>query len=224
MIKLTAELKRSITEDWRSCFKSLGVYKPMWLGRLVGPFFQGVCLERSSGSTSYIPTSHLHCLCRDFPVVSLTLGQRLLLPRSGSEERILVQFHRDHFEDAARRLRAASLLPLERSWGLADLTSAVQTYQTLGRPDSRYPIFAFEDVVMAAVWLGECDRAKSAVAEYEKIVAGWPENITARFDGNITWARKLREIIDNPRTLRDLADANAEKLKVRNLPQTEMLS
>jgi hypothetical protein len=154
----------------------------------------------------------------------LTLGQRLLSPRSGSEERILVQFHGAHFEHAARRLMAASLLPLDEPWGLSDLISAVQTYQTLGRPDSKYPIFPFEDVVMAAVWLGEHDQARSAIAEYQEIITGWPENVTARFGGNVAWASKLHQLIDNPKALRDVADANAERLKVRNLPRIEMLA
>lgn len=223
MMTLTAQLRRTITEDWKSCFESLGVYKPMWLGRRIGPFFQGICLERSSGSTSYIPTSHLHCLCRDFPVVSLTLGQRLLSPRSGSEERILVQFHRTHFEDAARRLTAASLLPLDGPWGLGDLISAVQMYQTLGRPDSRYPIFPFEDVVMAAVWLGERDQARSTIAEYQETITGWPESVTSRFGGNVAWASKFRQLVDNRKALQNLADANAERLKIRDLPRIEML-
>ncbi|MDE5440903.1 hypothetical protein GWG65_05435 [Bradyrhizobium sp. CSA207] len=136
----------------------------------------------------------------------------------------MVQFHETHFEDAARRLTAASLLPLDRPWGLSNLISAVQMYQTLGRPDSRYPIFPFEDVVMAAIWLGEHDQARSAIAEYRETIAGWPENVTARFGGNVAWESKLRQLIDNPKALRDLADANAERLKVRSLPRIEMLA
>lgn len=224
MMTLTASLKRAITDDWKSCFEGLGVYKPMWLGRRVGPFFQGVCLERSSGGTSYNPTSHIHCLCRDFPVVSLTLGQRLLSPRSGTQERILVQFHETHFEDAARRLAAASLLSLVDPWSLSDLISAVQTYETLGRPDSKYPIFPLEDIVMAAAWLGEYDQALSAVAEYEETTAQWPKDVKARLGGNIARASELRQLIDNPKALRDLAEANAERLKVRSLPRIEMLA
>ncbi len=77
---------------------------------------------------------------------------------------------------------------------------------------------------MAAVWLGERDRAKSAIAEYQETIAGWPENVTARFGGNVAWTSKLWELIDNPKALRDSADANAERLKIPNLPRIEMLA
>jgi hypothetical protein len=224
MIELTAALKRSITEDWNSLFLELGVYQPMWLGRRVGPFFQGICLERNSGNASYLPTSHIRCLCGDFPVVSLALGQPLSSATSGTQERISVQFHQAHFDDAARRVRAASLLPLSDSWGLVDLVTAIETYRELGRPDSKYPVFLFEDVVMAATWLGELDRAESAIAEYQEATAHWPENVMARFGGSVAWASKLRQLISNPKGIRDMVDANAKKLKAQHLPQAEMLA
>jgi len=196
----------------------------MWLGRLVGPFFQGICLERNSGNASYVPTSHIHCLCRDFPVINLTLGQRLLSPRSGTQERISVQFHEAHFVEAAERLSRFSLLPLRASWGLHDLISAVEAYQALGRPDSKYPVFPFEDVVMAAVWLGDIDQAKAALAKYESIASAWPENILPRYGGHRAWVESLRRLMDDPNVLRETARNHAERLKVTQLPKVEMLS
>lgn len=170
-----------------------------------------------------MPTSHIHCLCRAFPVVSLTLGQRLLSPRSGTQERISVQFHEAHVVEAAERLSRASLLPLGASWGLRDLITAVEAYQALGRPDSKYPVFLFEDVVMAAAWLGDIDQAKASLAGYESIASAWPENILSRYGGHRAWGEGLRRLIDDPNALREATKNHAEKLEVTQLPKVEML-
>jgi len=224
MITLTAPLKRSITSDWKTKFHNLDVYKPMWLGRLVGPFFHGIRLERSSGNNSYLPISHIHCLCRDFPVVSLTLSQDLLSKRSGTQERISAQFHEAHFPQAAVRLREASLLPFADSWGLRDLIAATDRYQKLGRSDANCPVSLFESVVLAAAWLGDLDKAEASLAKYEAIASSWPENILARCGGHHAWADSLRRLFGNPNALREAADLHAEKLKVIQLPKVEMLS
>jgi hypothetical protein len=196
----------------------------MWLGRLVGPFFQGVCLERSSGNADYLPTSHIHCLCRDFPAVGFTLGQRLRSVRSGATERISVQFHKAHFEEAAERLARASVLRLADAWGLHDLISAVEVYRGLGEVTSMYPLSAFESVVMAAVWLGDLDQASTAIAKYESITSMWPECILARHGGHRAWIEGLQRLTENPEALREAAESHIKALKLAHLPRVEMLS
>lgn len=220
---LTAPLKRSITSDWKRCFEGMGVYKPMWLGRLIGPFFQGVCLERSSGNADYLPTSHIHCLCSDFPGVSLTLSQRLRSRRSDTTERISVQFHKGHFEEAAERLKMASVLPVAGSWGLRQLISAVDVYRGLGQLESIYPVFPFEDVVRAAVWLGDLDQASAAIAKFKSITSTWPENVLAQHGGHRAWIEGLHRMTQHPEVLRQSAESHVQTLKVAHLPRMEML-
>lgn len=224
MNTLTAPLKKQITSDWRTKFEDFGIYQSMWLGRVVGPLFQGICLERSSGNSSYLPTTHIHCLCRDFPVVSLTLAQRLLSSRSGSEERITVQFHEARFAEAAQRLRDASLLPLSGTWELRDLIASVEPFRKIGLSDAKYPVALFESVVLTAGWLGQIDQANSLLAKYEACAADWPDNILARCGGYRMWANSLRELVENQIELKRITECHAEKLKVAQLPRVEMPS
>jgi hypothetical protein len=63
MIKLTPPLKRQITHAWNERFPQMGVFEPMWLMRRIGPVVQGICLNRSSTGTDYIPITHIYDLC-----------------------------------------------------------------------------------------------------------------------------------------------------------------
>lgn len=223
MVTLTPALRRKITSDWRAEFGALGTYKPMWLGRLVGPFFQGVCLERNSGNASYLPTSHIHFLGLDWSTVSLTLAQRLRSVRSGTSETISVRFHEAHCAEAAERLKQASLLSLEQPWGLRDLILAVDAFQRLGYVASYSSVAEFECVVLAAAMLGDTEQAQASLAHFEAVASAWPANFLHHRGGVRSWADRLRRLIDKPDSLWDAARRNAEKLKAVGLPRNDLV-
>src|SRR5689334_8250555 len=109
MTKLDAGAARRITEDWATAFPGFGVYRPLRILRRLGPLVQGVTLERSSSGNDYLPTAHVHALTRSFPVISLTLAERLA-GNSGVEQRIKLSDHESSFAWAVDRLRSQSHL------------------------------------------------------------------------------------------------------------------
>jgi hypothetical protein len=121
-------------------------------------------------------------------------------------------------------LKKASVLPLAGPWRLRQLISAVETYRELGQLESLYPVSPFEDVVMAAVWLGDVGRASAAVAQYEVVSAAWPEYILAHRGGHRAWIEGLQRLTENPEALREAAESHIKTLKLAHLPRVEMLA
>lgn len=222
-MKLTSALKRQITGDWHGLFPQLGIYQSLWLARRIGPLVQGVCLERNSGNSAYFPTTHLHNLCRPFPAVSLSLAQRLLNERSGIQERIAVQFHKEHYREGAQRLANASLLPLNGDLTLVQVLDAHHRYREFNRPDSKYPVLLFEDGIFLCAWAGRNGQGIALLNEYLKEMGDWPVNVMARYGGVDKWQTKMRETIANPEALQVKAEAQAHELKVNDLPTAQLL-
>lgn len=223
MKKLTPPLKRQITEDWHKLFPQMAVYQSMWLARRVGPLVQGICLERDSGGGAYFPTTHLHNLCRPFPAISLSLAQRLLNERSGTQERIAVQFHESQYREVAQRLAKASLLPLTGDLTLHQMLDAHRGYRELNRPDSKYPVLLFEDGILLFAWSGQREQAVGLLNEHTGGMRDWPENIMARYGGLDAWERKMLESIKNPENLQATVESQARELKVANLPSAQLV-
>jgi hypothetical protein len=223
MIRFTSALRRQITEDWRKLFPQMAIYQPMWLARRIGPLIQGICLERDSGSGGYFPTTHLHNLCRSFPVLSLSMAQRLLNERSGTQERIPVQFHEQRYGKAAQQLAQASLLPLTGDLNLHQVLDAQRAYRELNRPDSKYPVLLFEDGVLLAAWSGQHGRAEELLNQHTSEMRYWPANVLTRYGGVDSWKTKMLEKVENPKELQITAESQEHKLKVTNLPFAQFL-
>ena len=201
----------------------MAVYQSMWLARRVGPLVQGVCLERDSVGGAYFPTTHLHNLCRPFPAMSLSLSQRLLSERSGTQERIAIQFHEQHYREAAQRLTQASLLPLIGNLTLRQVLEAHRGYRELSRPDSKYPVLLFEDGILLLAWSGQREQAAGLIDQYIGEMRDWPATVMARFGGVGGWEKKMVESIENPGNLQLTAQSQAQELKAADLPLAQLL-
>jgi hypothetical protein len=223
MTKLSPAVKRQITEDWHRLFPQMAVHQSMWLARRVGPLVQGVCLERDSVGGAYFPTTHLHNLCRPFPAISLSLAQRLLNERSRTQERIAVQFHAQHYREAAQRLTQASLLPLIGDLTLHQVLEAHRGYRELNRPDSKYPVLLFEDGILLFAWIGQRERAAELLNQYMAEMRDWPATVMARYGGVGGWENKMVESIENSENLQVTAEFQAHQLKAADLPPAQLL-
>jgi hypothetical protein len=127
MSRLTQAAARAITKDWAALFPEFGIWRPLRLLRRVGPWVQGITLERSSAGDDYLPVAHVHALTRPFPTISLTLANPLHY-RAGVAERIMVKHHADSYVDAARRLAECSDLPLDSAPTLPQILSAYHAF------------------------------------------------------------------------------------------------
>jgi hypothetical protein len=200
------------------------IYQPMRLVRRVGPLVQGICLDRDSSNAAYLPTLHVHCLCREFSVVSLNLGQPLVSVRSGTAERLSVQFHAQKYREACERLVASSLLPVTGDWTMSQVLAAFEAYRNLNRPDSRFPISLMEDAVSLWTWLGQNDRAQDLADQYGAEAKSWPEIVLVRQGGWDAWRNSLHTIAFSTDSLRKRVTEQTEYLKLLEAPVAELLS
>lgn len=224
MKKLTPLLNKSITQDWQSLVPQFAVSKPMQLARRIGPLIQGICLERDSSNTAYLPTLYVHSLCRPFPVLSLSLGQPLHSQKSGTIERLPVQHHEAKYPDACARLIASSLLPVEGNWMLAQLLEAYEKYRHLNNPDTRYPILIMEDAVSVCAWLGKYEIASSLANQYSLESQGWPENLLARQGGWSSWKTMLTRLASSGEDLKQTVSDQIESLNLTQIPTSELIA
>ena len=224
MMKLTDSMKAAITEDWRALFQQFAVYRPMMLARRVGPFVNGICLERDSGNASYLPTIFAHCLCRPFPTISLSMGQSLRSAKTNTAERITAQFHQEKHREAASRLAASSLLPLSGDWCMLNFLQAINSYRLLGAADSRYPILLFEDAVSCFVWLRMPDAANMQLASYASEITEWPSAVTTRIGGVEGWRKKMVEKIGEGEKLRTTVEDQVKQHGLGSLPVSSLLA
>ncbi len=148
---LTGPRERKITEDWQREIPSLGVYRPRWLLRRVGPLLVGICLDRDSSGDIYKPIFHVHCLGHPFPVVSLTLATQLRSKRSGGPSYVEVKWHEEKYLDAAARMVQQSLLPLEGDLRLDSVIDAYRRHMATPIGRRQLPML-YRDTVFLAVW------------------------------------------------------------------------
>jgi hypothetical protein len=218
-MKLSALVKKQITEDWNRSFPDLGVYKPLWLLRRVGPLVCGICLNRDSGNDAYCPTLHTHNLSKVSPVVTLTLADPLRTIRTGVPETIRAVFHQQRFDDAAERLRRQALIPLSGSVHLDDCLAAYREY--MHRPIGRYPLSLFEDLVTLFIWCGQRIQAEQELRKYEKAIREWPENAQPE-SGVDAWIQQCGSWIENPDEVRSCVSTQTQALGLNVLPFVEL--
>jgi hypothetical protein len=217
MTELDARSATRITQDWATAFPHFAVYRPLRLLRRLGPLVQGVTLERSSSGNDYLPTAHVHALTRSFPVISLTLAERLL-GDSGVEQRIRVSDHESSFAWAVDRLREQSHLSLDRAPSLGDILAryrdVILSSQTMGVPSG---FIELEDLVLLPAVLGMSaevgrgiDLAREVSSRWSTSPHGWPSIAI--------WVQHLEDDARSVGTLKTRVSEEAEKHKLLALP------
>lgn len=221
-MKLTSSVKTKITNDWAELFPALGVYKPMWLLRRVGPLVTGVCLDRDSGNDAYRPTFHVHSLAQPASSVSLTLAEPLLTVKTGVPETIRSGFHDQRFAEAAGRFRQQVPIDLDAAIGVSDILLAYRRY--MGQPLGRYPLRLYEDVITLLLIQGETAQARCSFDEFQDQVAKWPEsiNVLRNAGGLCEWSGKCRSWLDNPGILLKTVDEQVALLGLGNIPASSL--
>ena len=224
MTEFTSSLKRQITDDWAGMFPTLGVFKPMWLLRRVGPIVEGICLNRDSSNARYQPIFHVHNLAKIDSSLSLTLADELRTVRNNTPEKIKVAFHKDHYADAARRLNGQALLPVSGDLRVEEIIKAYSDY--MERPLSKYPILLYEDVIMILVWCGRSSEAREALVRFERELAAWPESISAlqRVGGGRAWLAKCEGWIEQPDGIRVTVEEQTVFHGLEKLPRAQLIS
>lgn len=231
-LKLTPPVKRRITNDWRSVFLGLGIYKPRRLLRRVGPLVIGVVLERDSSNDAYCPLFHVHFLGIASPSLSLTLAQGIVsarmlahgitAPSSSQSQWIPAAKHELQWREAAQLLAAQVPLPLEGDLHLRQVLQAYKAYVAVskwyGGALNLYP-----DMIALCVW---CHRPKQATRLLEtgtKAIQKLPARIVAKIEGGIEgWRNEQEKIMRHPELLQATVAQEIINHKLEKLPVSEL--
>jgi hypothetical protein len=213
---LTPALKKKITRDWLEFFTGLGVKKPMIFGRRVGPLLISIGLQPKFGSEYYEPGFSVHNLSREIDFLTANLDEPLRTIRTNAPDTLKVMFHDRNYREAAERMRAQALLPLEGSVPLKTVIHVYKTYVA----KHRYPelIDQLEDPAMIAVWAGEPELAQQALEWGYETLETWSEPVQKGQGGVDAWRAKMEQIIANPEKLRAITRQEVEKHKLSHLP------
>ncbi len=223
-LTLTPAKKKEVTRDWSEVLPMLGEYEPLMLARRLGPFVQGICLDRNSGNDRYRPTTFLHNLCKPFPGISLALAQRLRTVRTGSQEDVTLISHKEKYRDAARRLLEASVMPFTDSVSVSEISDGYRKYRELSEIESRFPINQFEAEIEMYIWSGERAHAENLIVHYSEEIDRWPKEISAKFGGAMQWRAKIENTLGSEDRVRATVLEQMRLLKVSNLPEAQLRS
>lgn len=211
--------EKQITDDWQREIPSLGIYKPRWLLRRVGPLLVGVCLDRDSGGDIYKPCFHVHFLGKAFACVSLTLCTQLRSERSGGPSYVEVKWHEQKYKDAAARMIRQALLPLEGDLRLDQVIAAYRAHMEtpLGK---RQAAILYRDMVLLSAWAGDQAGALKLLAQCLQL----PDSAGFQHvGGRVVFEAECRKLIDNPALIQQTVDAQIAALGVGNLPVSSLL-
>ncbi len=219
--KFTTAVKATITADWAASFPGLGVLKPLFLGRRVGPMLHGIRLERDADNDNYRPMSFSHCLC--VPAESLALGmvQPLRTKRTNAPDSITVAGHPTRHVEAAARLTSQSLLPFDRAFSLRELRGALLGHAAA--TGTTQPKWAIGDCVAVLCWAEERAQAEEVIARSIEEARTWPLGQGRRRDWWIGWEAQLRGHLER-HDHAQIVDAQIALHGLAALPSSELLA
>lgn len=212
--KITPGIAKKITDDWKELFPSLGVYKSMWLMNRVGPLLVGICLEKKSDL--YKPIYHVHNLCSEFPVVSLTLAMEV------QNQHVLANIHEKKYKEMARIIKEdLCLIPFE---GDIDLTCIINGYRKyINNPVIPYQAQLYKDIILISAWCGNNTEVRKGFDLARKDMRVWPEFIQDKLGGTDNWLSLIEEQIEDRNKLIEVCDQQIINLKVDKIPTRTLI-
>ncbi len=220
-LMLTKQAKRAITADWAECFPEMSVWKPMHLLRRVGSLLIGILLERDSGNDCYLPTFHVHDLCRPEDGIYLLLAHRLLTARTQADDRIKVRDHALRYREAATRLSSQAPLPFSGPVSLQEVLTAFDAY--LCRPDVlRYASYLYSDMALLVSERGDVDRAAEIIRRGCRAMQDWPQHVLEKIGDLDEWQAKNLDAVADPDAVRRTVQEQIAQFQLENIACREM--
>lgn len=185
-MKLTAAIKKKLSDDWCNALSGMTIWKPLWLLRRHGPLLVGVCLEPSRENEYYTPTAHVHSLVRRAPVVSFSL------PVQGGP--VTIGLHSTQVAASVEEL-VRNCEPLQRS--SATLSAVVGYYRNFlaekkNLTTNRAPYHPLRDVLGLYAYYGLAREARELLARVDYTVR------VSLGDRYAKWVSDIEEILSDP--------------------------
>lgn len=220
MKKVDAVTVKRVTKDWATLYPGFDAWRPLRLLRRIGPVLQGITLDRSTSGDAYFPTAHIHALTREFPVISLTLGQRLATS-SGVQEAVAFSRHGEHCSDAARRLAEQAQLSLGLPPTIEDVVRELRTFavsqQAQGGPPA---VNEVEDSVLIPAASGSVDIAMESIQLGQELLGKWPKSrLPINWTSGDEWLEGLSAKAGNVDSLHAVVDGQIAFHKLAKVRQ-----
>lgn len=205
--------KKKVTKDWHELFQSLTIYKPMQIFNRLGPLVVGITLQTSSGNHAYNPMYHVHCLCRIFPAIIVTLHVSGLSMYPAE--------HDAKYKEIAASISDKFYIPIEGNVHINDVVMAYERY--FQNPDlSTYT--EYEDLVLICGWCGDEKRTDYALQVVRRELSKWPEErYFSHIGGFEKWFADLAAKAKDTDTLRKICEQQIIELKLGKLPVRELI-
>ncbi|EDY57343.1 MULTISPECIES: hypothetical protein [Streptomyces] len=222
MSKSEAPTAKRVTSDWMSTLPGFAAWRPLRLLRRIGPVVQGVTLDRTTSGDGYFPTVHIHALVREFPVVTLTLGQRLITP-SGVQESIPFALHSTEFGSAAQRLIAQSELSLEEPPSISEIVNSLYEYVAVQQDKGLPPaVRELEDGILVAAAVGERSLVERGLDLARQMANVWPKSrLPLDWQGSDVWLTGLEQRVDDSSGLQDVVERQVAFHKLAKVPDAQ---
>ena len=213
-----------VTSDYLSGFGLMREYKPLWIGRIVGPIFQGIRIQRSQDGKSYRPLSHIHNFGSRSDDLTLSLCQRLMAQNGSDEPPISNDSHPSRVKGAVEKLKRSSLLPTDEPWTASQLVAAIDRASNELYTDGHYPIHLYETGILAMAWTGNTRRAQELVEKYEALLRQKAGNRRLKFipENLSDWSLSMLSRVNDKDTLVATVEEEISKHKAGHLPRHEL--
>ncbi|MEV8350683.1 hypothetical protein ACFVTT_19060 [Streptomyces niveus] len=224
MTKSDVATPRRVTSDWVAEFPGFDAWRPMHLLRRLGPVVQGICLDRSTSGDGYTPTVHVHPLTREFPAISLALGQRLERT-SGQPERILFSRHGGEFQDAARILAEQSRLPIGSPPSLEEIVKEYHSV-SVARQQSGLPpaVMGIEDSILISAAVERSDLVAEGLTLARELAIKWPKaRLPLDWVSAEVWLDGLASMVRDSGSLWAIIDSQVIKHKLGKIRERQLM-
>jgi len=220
---LTTAVRKKTTRDWQDKLPQLGTVRPMLLGRVVGPFLQGILLDRRSDGKTYFPTLFVCSLTSSSTVFSMTVAQKLLTARTHAEDYISVVSHDTRYVDAIDRLITETLLPLDGNWILRDVIATLLGYRQNDGGLGPNPELMLE-LIGACVWSGAHDAAREIATGLVNLVRGWPPFVRENHGDEAEWRDKADKVLGSAGSIHEYVASQVVAWGLERLPVSRLLT
>lgn len=190
----------------------------MWLLKRNGPLMTGVALDGNSDNTEYRVVVHTHNLLRRSNFISLTLWSPLQNARGTFHESITLRGHESRWQEACKRLKVQSPVPLNDELNLSTAIAAYNRYISQKRFLIGTPKFLFEDMISLLIWCDRKDEARDTLSGFIVEMSKWDDDDFQSVGGREVFYETLRGIADQREPLGEIYEEQIELLGVGAIP------
>ena len=173
---MTRSFKRDATIAWNDEFGDLAIVKAMTIGRIVGPFYQGICLDRDSLNDGYYPTFHFSNIVCGRSIDEFDFHYRLSA-RSNLDTKITVSQHEKEFARYIELFRSQIPLPLDGELNSGELETSYKSFSATqfqnGQRNYSFPDFMF--LLVLYIWTGATEKFHQCMTSCQRMLDSDPD-------------------------------------------------